>query len=138
MFDIGFLEITLILVVALLVVGPERLPGLARKAGMWYARARRMVSSVRDEVERELRTDELRRMLDEQQQQIRSLKQVVNDTRREVESEGDYLVKALDDDIRELAGPAEPVKPPAVPGGAEPPAGEGGAPEAVEPDDGRR
>jgi sec-independent protein translocase protein TatB len=105
MFDVGLWEITLILIVALLVVGPERLPALARKAGIYYSKARRMVSSVRDEVERELRTEDLRRMITEQQEQIRSLKEIVNDTRSEVESESDYLVKSLDEDIRELAEP---------------------------------
>lgn len=105
MFDIGIWEISLILIVALLVVGPERLPALARKAGIYYSKARRMVSNVRDEVERELRSEDLRRMLTEQQEQIRSLKEIVNETRNEVQSDSDYLVKSLDEDIRELVEP---------------------------------
>ena len=49
MFDIGFLELIVIGVVALLVVGPERLPRVARTAGLWLGRGRRMLSSVKAE-----------------------------------------------------------------------------------------
>jgi sec-independent protein translocase protein TatB len=111
MFDIGIWELSLILIVALLVVGPERLPALARKAGSYYSKARRMVSSVRDEVERELRTEDLRQMLNEQQEQIRSLKQIVNETRSDVENDSQYLVKSLDEDIRELVEPKKSQSP---------------------------
>ena len=55
MFDIGFWELILIAVVALLVIGPERLPKVARMAGLWMGRARRTLASVKDEIDRELR-----------------------------------------------------------------------------------
>ena len=54
MFDIGFWELLLILLVALLVIGPERLPGAARTAGLWVRRARALVNLVRDEVDRQM------------------------------------------------------------------------------------
>jgi len=63
MFDIGIWEIALILLVALLVVGPERLPGLARKLGLWINRARKIFSEVKGDVERELRMEELKHSL---------------------------------------------------------------------------
>lgn len=63
MFDIGFWEISLIGVVALLVVGPERLPGMARTVGLYAGKMRRWVSQVRGEVERELRADEIRQAM---------------------------------------------------------------------------
>ena len=66
MFDIGFWELALIGVVALLVIGPDRLPGVARAAGVWFGKARRFVSSVRADVEREIRADELKRIMKEQ------------------------------------------------------------------------
>ncbi len=66
MFDMGMLEIILIFVVLLLVVGPERLPGLARTAGVWIGKARRLVSTVKTEVERELELDELKQSLKKQ------------------------------------------------------------------------
>lgn len=66
MFDIGFQELILVAVVALVVVGPERLPHLARVAGKWVGRARRTLISVQQEIERELKAEELKRILDEQ------------------------------------------------------------------------
>ena len=59
MFDIGFLEIILIGGIALMVFGPERLPELARTLGRWIARLRRMVNTVKSDIERELQIDEL-------------------------------------------------------------------------------
>ncbi len=53
MFDIGFWEIGIIAIVALLLVGPERLPGLIRTAGKWVGRAQRLAREVRSELERE-------------------------------------------------------------------------------------
>jgi sec-independent protein translocase protein TatB len=71
MFDIGFWELTVIAVVALIVIGPERLPGLARNVGMWVGRARRFVGSVQSEINQELaKADELKRLLDEQKKII--------------------------------------------------------------------
>jgi len=63
MFDIGFGEIFLIAIVALLVLGPERLPKAARFAGLWVRRARAQWYSVKAELENELADDELRRSL---------------------------------------------------------------------------
>jgi sec-independent protein translocase protein TatB len=101
MFDLGFTELLLIMVVALLVVGPERLPGVARKVGRWFGQARAYITSVRSDIERELKTDELRQMLTRQEEEIRKLKDMVHDTAADVEQEiaagTDYLVKAVDD-----------------------------------------
>lgn len=58
MFDIGFWELVVIAVVALLVVGPERLPQLVRDAGRWLRAARRMVADTRAQIERELDLEE--------------------------------------------------------------------------------
>ncbi|MHB1093114.1 Sec-independent protein translocase protein TatB [Thiobacillus sp.] len=61
MFDIGFSELVVIGVVALIVVGPERLPKVARTAGHLYSRMQRYVSSVKSDIGREIQLDELRR-----------------------------------------------------------------------------
>jgi sec-independent protein translocase protein TatB len=66
MFDIGALELVLIGVVALLVVGPERLPKLARTAGLWMGHARRALASVKDEIDREIKAEELKQILRKQ------------------------------------------------------------------------
>jgi sec-independent protein translocase protein TatB len=65
MFEIGFSEILIIAVIALLVLGPEKLPKAARFAGLWMRRARAQWYSVKSEFERELAQDELRRSLAE-------------------------------------------------------------------------
>ena len=80
MFDVGMLELFLVAVVALLVVGPERLPKLARTAGMWLGRGRRFISSVKDDIDREMKADELRSILDKQKQS-NPLHEVIEDTK---------------------------------------------------------
>ncbi|MBL8300893.1 MAG: twin-arginine translocase subunit TatB [Rhodanobacteraceae bacterium] len=65
MFDIGFSEFVLIGVVALIVLGPERLPGAARTVGALLRRARSSWANVRNEVERELAAEELKRSMHE-------------------------------------------------------------------------
>jgi len=62
MFDIGFTELIVIGVVALIVIGPERLPKVARTAGLLYARMQRYVSSVKSDISHEMQLDEMRRM----------------------------------------------------------------------------
>ena len=78
MFDIGFSELLVIAVVALLVLGPERLPKAARFAGLWVRKARAQWYSVKSEFEREMAADEMKR----------SLGNPVQDLRREVEGVG--------------------------------------------------
>jgi sec-independent protein translocase protein TatB len=65
-FDVGFWELVLVAVVALVVIGPERLPRVARIAGMWVGRARRTLASVKDEIDRELKAQELKEILEKQ------------------------------------------------------------------------
>jgi sec-independent protein translocase protein TatB len=66
MFEIGFWELVMVGVVALLVVGPERLPALARTAGLWLGKARRMIADVKAEVDRELHLEEIKQTLRQQ------------------------------------------------------------------------
>lgn len=63
MFDIGFAELLLIAVVGLLVIGPERLPSAIRTTSLWLGRLRRSFSSMKQEIEREIGADEIRRQL---------------------------------------------------------------------------
>lgn len=74
MFDIGFSELTLIAVVALVVLGPERLPGAARTVGALLRKARNSFESVKAEVEREVRAEELKRTLKELPQPAEALR----------------------------------------------------------------
>jgi sec-independent protein translocase protein TatB len=63
MFDIGFLELLICGIIALLVLGPERLPTAARAAGRWVGAARRMVSQFTSELDSQLKAEELREEL---------------------------------------------------------------------------
>ncbi len=67
MFDIAFQELMLAAVVALLVLGPERLPGALRSLGLTLGRMRRAYYNVKTEVEREIGMDEVRRQLHNEQ-----------------------------------------------------------------------
>jgi sec-independent protein translocase protein TatB len=62
-FDIGFWELSLIIIVALVVVGPERLPKLIRVTGLWLGRANASLQSIRTEISNELRAEELKQAL---------------------------------------------------------------------------
>jgi len=101
MFDVGLQELILIMVIALLVVGPKRLPGLARKAGFWLGRARSYIAGVRSDIEEELRADELRDMMTRQEQEMRELRSMLDQTKSDVqgglEIEQEHLLKAIDE-----------------------------------------
>ncbi len=89
MFEIGFWELVVIGVVALIVVGPEQLPGLARKAGLWLGKARRMVAEVKADVDRELHLEELKQSLRQQTglNEVQDLADRVKSARRELQEE---------------------------------------------------
>ena len=84
MFDMGFTEMMLIGIVALVVIGPEKLPGVARTAGKYFARLRNFMTNVRADVESELKADELRELFEAQQKELESLKEVVGDVGKDI------------------------------------------------------
>jgi len=100
-FDIGFGELLLIAVVALVVLGPERLPKAARFAGLWVRRARNQWDSVKQELERELHAEELKRNLDAVRQSMRQAEQEMRDGTRQVQQQAE----ALRHDVEATAGP---------------------------------
>lgn len=94
MFDVGFWELSLIALVALLVIGPERLPKVARVAGLWIGRGRRMIGSVKADIEREIKAEELKEILDKQARS-NPLEEVLGDTRETLDGFKQETEKAL-------------------------------------------
>ncbi|WP_020393594.1 Sec-independent protein translocase protein TatB [Thiolinea disciformis] len=77
MFEASFLEMLVVAVVALVVVGPERLPGLAAKAGRMLGKLRAFVATTRSDIERELQATELRDLLSKQEHELRDLRNMM-------------------------------------------------------------
>jgi len=93
MFDIGFFELCVIGVVALLVLGPERLPRAARTAGMWMGRAKKMVAQVKRDIDDELRQEDLQEL-----KEFREAKETLSQTRESLSSFKEDLNKSVDSD----------------------------------------
>jgi sec-independent protein translocase protein TatB len=104
MFDIGFSELLVIGVVALIVIGPERLPRVARTIGHLAGRLQRYVADVKADINREIELDELRKMRDSMQQAASEMQSAVD---KELSKTADDLNKSL-----EGQKPAEPADKP--------------------------
>lgn len=124
MFDIGFSELLVIGVVALIVLGPERLPKVARTAGHMLGRLQRYVSDVKAEIKREMHNEELMKLRSSLEEAKEAVTSVERSLREEVAETG-HLLKAIPDEVRSLEFVEEPQPPevtPATPedGAAEP------------------
>lgn len=114
MFDIGFWELTIIAIVGLIVIGPERLPDVARTVGHWVGRVRRFIVNVKADIDREMQQEELKKAI-ERDAGLDEIKQIMNTDRFSLEdelggeksSEPDYQVKALNDNERDDDMPEE-------------------------------
>ncbi len=105
MFDIGFSELVLIAIVALLVIGPDRLPKVARTAGLWVGKMRGFVSSVKADIDHELAADELKKILKEQADST-GIHEIIEDTKSAAADiqQQDYVMRAIVDDAPEDDG----------------------------------
>lgn len=103
MFDVGFSELVLTALVALIVFGPERLPQAARTAGLWIGRFRRVLADTRREVERELGADEIRRQLHNEQimRSLNEAPEAIERTLRETATAVEDAGRALEQQVRE-------------------------------------
>lgn len=99
MFDLSFSELLIVGLIALIVLGPKRLPEVARTAGSWVAKTRRFVAGVKQEFDRELQREELTE-LRKLQQELTEAKGLVEETTEEalkkasLDFEPEYLLKA--------------------------------------------
>ncbi len=106
MFDIGFWELLIIGVVGLLVIGPERLPGVATMLGQWVGRLRRFANHMRSEIQEELEAEHLKQVLEEQNREMQSLRSEVSQVREKAESAtgeaAEEVKKTADEAKREM------------------------------------
>ncbi|HEY1608834.1 MAG TPA: Sec-independent protein translocase protein TatB [Paraburkholderia sp.] len=108
MLDLGITKMALIGVVALVVLGPERLPRVARTAGALFGRAQRYVNDVKAEVTREIELDELRRMKTDFEEAARNVETTVHDNLRKHETELNEAWNAGTSVAPSVAGGADP------------------------------
>ena len=111
MFDIGFSELLVIGVVALIVIGPERLPKVARTVGHLFGRMQRYVNDVKADISREMELDELRKLQTTMQDAARSFEHSVTSE-----------VNAAESELQKIATDAkpDPAPPPAIAAPEEP------------------
>jgi sec-independent protein translocase protein TatB len=114
MFDIGFSELLVIGIVALIVIGPQRLPGVARTVGHLLGRLQRYVADVKADINREIELEELRKMRDSMQKSASEMQSAVD---TELAKTADELNKAaagtpVTEAPPESAPPPESVKAP--------------------------
>ena len=124
MFDIGFSEMMVIAVVALIVIGPERLPKVARAAGHLFGRMQRYVNDVKSDISREMALDDLRKLQATMQETANSIEQSVNQEMQSAETEmnkiGNDAKAGLDETEKPATEPATPPDKPAPADGGKP------------------
>jgi len=116
MFDIGFSEIVVIAVVALIVLGPERLPKAARTMGHLFGRLQRYVNDVKSDINREMELEELKKL----QQEVKSAAHEIQSSMTSAASSVESGMRDVESQLN--AGANETATPPSTPPLAEPPA----------------
>ena len=110
MFDVGFSELVLIGIVALVVIGPERLPKVARMAGHLLGRMQRYVNDVKADINREIQLDELKKLRTDVQDTARNLEMNIRSEMQTVETAVSGHVQSAQAALDDLAAtPAMPV-----------------------------
>jgi twin arginine-targeting protein translocase TatB len=109
MFDVGFLELVVVGVVALVVLGPEKLPGTIRTVALWIGRLRRSFNAIKQDIEREIGADEIRRQLrnEEIMEKFRAAQAQIKNTIQEVEKGTEEFKKNVELEAKAAAGIAD-------------------------------
>ena len=118
MFDVGFSELIVIALVALIVIGPERLPRVARTLGALLGRAQRYVNDVKADIQREVDLDELKSIRSTFQDAAKSVEQSMSQVGEELQAAGESLNQSITGTPENKAGPAA-AQPPAGAAGGE-------------------
>jgi len=104
MFDIGFMELLLIGIVALLVLGPDKLPGAIRTGALWFGRAKRSFNNVKAEIEQQINTDEIRRQLHNEsilgdiEKARKNADKLIKDTQADIKSTEESVKRSINPD----------------------------------------
>lgn len=103
MFGVDFSELMVILLVALVVIGPERLPRVARTLGLLWGRAQRYINGVKADISRDMALDELRQLQQKVQQEVGSAEQAVRRVERELDQQAQQLNSAVAQSAPDMA-----------------------------------
>jgi len=129
MFDVSFTELMVVGVIALIVIGPERLPKVARTIGHLLGRAQRYVNDVKSDIQREIEIDELRKFKSEMEDAAQGVQTSLNETHASLQEPVQQFRAELDEVAREANGKVAPV----IVGDAPAPAASAPAEPAPEP-----
>lgn len=114
MFDVGFTELMVIALVGLIVIGPERMPKVARTVGHLLGRLQRYVGDVKADINREMQLEELKKLQSQVVEQARDMERQVNEQMKSVESElNQSILAAAEKKTDESIEAATPFVPPA-------------------------
>lgn len=95
MFDIAFSELLLIGIVALVIIGPERLPKIARTAGSWLGKLNRYVAQVKQDIDRDMQLEELRKLQSEMKASAQKYELMAEETSQKIQKESTELNKVM-------------------------------------------
>lgn len=115
--NIGFTELVLLGIIALLVLGPEKLPGAIRTASLWIGRLKRSFNTIKTDIEREIGADEIRRQLRNEaiMEKFKQTKAQVNDAVTTVRKQTEEFRKSVELEAKTLESATAPVTTPATP-----------------------
>lgn len=120
MFGVNFSELMVILVVALVVIGPERLPKVARTLGLLWARAQRYINGIKADIARDMAVEEFRLLQQKVQQEVMSAEQAVKQTTQSIEQQAQRINDTVAQPARSIAQAAKAIAQP-VQASAQPP-----------------
>jgi sec-independent protein translocase protein TatB len=106
MFDIGFFELVVVGIVALVVLGPEKLPGTIRTVSLWIGRLRRSFNTIKSEIEKEVGADEIRRQLrnEEIMEKFRKTQSQVQNSIKDIKKSADEFRQNVENEAKAAAG----------------------------------
>lgn len=140
MFDIGFFELVVVAIVALVVLGPERLPHAVRMTGAFVGKARRLMMNVRDEFEREVQLSEMQQRIKEQLEKagLDEARKTLEETKKAIEEANTILARDVADKLTSDDAKTPPAETPPDPAPADTPPAVMAAPPASDTDDTQR